>query len=471
MKGEKFATDTKGDDHDEDRIEEKERSRRARGVLKTLFISLLLDLLSFTLILPLFPRLLDFYRAQPNNVLLERIFTTLNAFKASFHRPISGRFDVVLLGGAMGSLFSLLQAVSSPFLGALSDRYGPGFRRRTALLYSMLGNILSVVLWVVATDFPTFLASRIVGGLSEGNVQLAIAIATDVSTPETRGATLAMVGVAFSIAFTLGPMIGAFLASKTLAKENPFATAAVFSLALLVVETLYLYLQLPETRPLEKASTGTQTAAEKEVQKRKDVADKKGLRLLNLTHLLFLLIFSGMEFSLPFMTFDLFNYTAVDSGKLLGFIGLLASLLQGGFVRRARPALVVKTGLVSAAVSFFLLSRVSSQGMLYVAAAFLAVTSACVVTGLTALASLRVGEKERGRVLGAFRSAGGSFWEECSSSRGPGSFSLLAGGQIGRAIGPVLFCALYWWAGRQTAYVLGGTGMMAVAALAWTGLE
>lgn len=283
----------------------------------------------------------------------------------------------------------------------------------------MLGNIASVLLWVLATDFPTFLASRVVGGLSEGNVQLAIAIATDVSTPETRGATLALVGVAFSIAFTFGPMLGAYLASKTLtlkiSSENPFATAALFSLALLVVETAYLYVKLPETRPVrEVKDLSGETKAEEKVRVEAAAADKAkaGSTLLNTAHFLFLLIFSGMEFSLPFMTFDLFNYTSVDSGKLLGFIGLLASVLQGSFVRRAKPATVVKTGLVSAAASFFLLSRVNSQRELYLAAAFLAVTSASVVTGLTALVSLKIGEAERGRVLGGFRSAG-MYWFSC----------------------------------------------------------
>ena len=80
---------------------------------------------------------------------------------------------------------SLLQAFASPIIGSLSDRYG----RRTALLCSMAGNILSVLLWVCATDFSTFLLSRVVGGLSEGNVQLAIAIATDISDEKQRGAT------------------------------------------------------------------------------------------------------------------------------------------------------------------------------------------------------------------------------------------------------------------------------------------
>ncbi|MGG6494986.1 UNVERIFIED_CONTAM: hypothetical protein NY603_18820, partial [Bacteroidetes bacterium 56_B9] len=57
----------------------------------------------------------------------------LNAYKNSFAKPINDRYDIVLLGGALGSLFSLCQAIVSPVIGILSDRYG----RRTALLCSM----------------------------------------------------------------------------------------------------------------------------------------------------------------------------------------------------------------------------------------------------------------------------------------------------------------------------------------------
>ena len=56
--------------------------------------------------------------------MLNSVFVTLNSYKAAFSRPINARFDVVLLGGAMGSLFSLLQAVASPIIGMLSDKYG-----------------------------------------------------------------------------------------------------------------------------------------------------------------------------------------------------------------------------------------------------------------------------------------------------------------------------------------------------------
>ncbi|KAF3168617.1 hypothetical protein TWF225_008500 [Orbilia oligospora] len=416
-----------------------------KKILTTLFISLLLDLLSFTLILPLFPQLLAHYQAlestYTNPTLLRTTFAYLNSFKAAFSRPISSRFDVVLLGGAMGSLFSFLQAFSAPIIGSISDKSG----RRTALLYSMMGNILSVLIWVFAVDFPTFVASRIVGGLSEGNVQLAIAIATDVSSEDNRGATLALVGVAFSIAFTLGPMMGAFLASKTLMLGNPFSTAAAFSLVLIVTETVYLYFKLPETKPPSTPSKKSNTTSED--SKKKD--GPRSLTLLNLTHFLFLLVFSGMEFSLTFMTFELFSFSSADNGRLLGFVGLTASILQGSFTRRAPPHIVVKTGLLASAISFLLLARIQTKGMLYVAAFFLSVTSATVVTGLTALASFRVGEEDRGRRLGGFRGSG----------------------QIGRACGPVLFCSLYWWAGREVAYGVGAASMLAVMGIAWGGLD
>ncbi|KAF2095032.1 MFS general substrate transporter [Rhizodiscina lignyota] len=423
---------------------------RRKQVIKVLFISLLLDLISFTFILPLFPSLLEFYRrteaASPSSTsLLTRVLEGLNAYKNSFAKPINDRYDIVLLGGALGSLFSLCQAIASPVIGTLSDKYG----RRTALLYSMMGNILSVALWVVASDFRTFLAHRVIGGLSEGNVQLALAIATDISDESQRGSTMALVGVCFSIAFTFGPALGAWLSTITTVAANPFATAAGFSLFLIVTETIYLYFYLPETLPAGKKANGSVDKKNDETKAEKKLAKTNPHWLLNLTHFSFILFFSGMEFSLPFMTYDLFQYSSRQSGQLLGFIGLVASIFQGGVTRRMHPLRVVQTGVIACAVAFLLLGRLESERMLYAAASMLAVTSATVVTGLNSLSSFEASAGERGEKLGNHRSFG----------------------QVGRALGPLIFCTLYWWAGRETAYAIGGAGMMAVAGLVFGGLK
>ena len=276
----------------------------------------------------------------------------------------------------------------------------------------MMGNILSVALWVAATDFRTFLAHRVVGGLSEGNVQIATAIATDISDESQRGATMALVGACFSIAFTFGPALGAALANLTTVAANPFATAAGFSLFLILVETVYLWTSLPETLPASppKAAANGASKADASIDGKQKV-DLDRVRtnshtMLNLSHFAFILFFSGMEFSLTFLTYDLFSYNSARNGRLLGFIGLIASLLQGGVTRRLHPLQSVQLGLVAATVAFFLLAMLKSEGMLYLAAALLAVTSATVVTGLNSLSSFEAAVGERGGKLGNHRSFG-----------------------------------------------------------------
>ncbi|KAF4460687.1 hypothetical protein FALBO_12523 [Fusarium albosuccineum] len=426
-----------------------------KKVLRVIAVSLLLDLISFTFILPLFPKLLEFYRDREGEepaldqdgprTLLQTVLSGLHQYKAAFARPIESRHDIVLLGGALGSLFSLLQAIASPLIGALSDRYG----RRKALLASMCGNILSVLLWVAAVDFRTFIASRVVGGLSEGNVQLATAMASDISDESSRGATMALIGACFSIAFTFGPGLGAWLSTFTAFTANPFAAAAGFSLALIVVETVYLYFCLPETLPSLTGVNAKDNGKKKTKTAPKDIERTNSHFLLNAVHFVFLLFFSGMESSLSFMTYELFSFTSGKNGRLLGYVGLVASILQGGVTRRLPPLLSVRIGTIACLASFILLGQVTTIGGLYLAATCLAITSATVVTGLNALSSFEAHEDERGNKLGMLRS-----W-----------------GQLGRGLGPILFTSVYWWAGREVAYTMGATGIAVVAAAVFIGLR
>lgn len=350
-------------------------------------------------------------------------------------------------------MFSLLQAFAAPVIGRLSDRHG----RRRALLISMLGNVLSVALWVSARDFRTFLASRIVGGLSEANVQMANAIVADITDEEHRGSSMALVGACFSVAFTFGPALGAALSTIDLVSENPFIFAAIVSLVLIVIETIYLWACLPETHPrLTKLETDAISAKTGDAPSMKSNKTAKRTHtnnpvLLNALHFFFLLPFSGLEFSLPFLTTTLYAGTATTTspaalnGRLLSLMGLVASLLQGTLVRRLPPLITLRAGVVACAISFFCLARVSSPSGLYAAGALLAVTTATVVTSLNSLGSFEAQDADRGAVMGRLRG-----W-----------------GQAGRATGPILFCSLFWWAGREAAYTTGGFAMCVVAVAAF----
>jgi MFS family permease len=155
-------------------------------VSRVIFTSLLIDLLAFTMILPLFPRILDFY-SQKKDPSFDYILSLIQNTRIIFHK--SDHMDIVLFGGLVGSMFSFLQFIVSPFIGKASDLYG----RKRVLMVSMIGNLLSMLCWILAEDFKMFLLSRIIGGLTEGNVQLSIAMISDISTPKDRSRGLVFI--------------------------------------------------------------------------------------------------------------------------------------------------------------------------------------------------------------------------------------------------------------------------------------
>jgi len=163
--------------------------------------------------------------------------------------------------------------------------------------------------------------------------------------------------------------------------------------------------------------------------------------LINRIHFAYLFVFSGMEFTLPFLAFDKFNFTYTQQGKLFGFLGILSVLVQGGYVRRSNEAgKLVAQGMGACLLGLLALGLVARIGggetALYVGVTFLAFASATVVSCLTALLTLTV-DQGQGAALGRFRSYG----------------------QLGRAFGPVVACGAYWGLGPSTCYFLGAASV------------
>ncbi|OCF75012.1 hypothetical protein I204_03860 [Kwoniella mangroviensis CBS 8886] len=455
----------------------------SKSIVKIVFFALVLDLLAFTIPLPLFPRLTAWYLqldSSPDSLLSKLLWmsrkwrATLLSFSSNTQLSDVGKkeWDVVLLGGAMGSLFSFCQCLISPWLGSLSDKYG----RKKVLLATMMGNMLSALIWIQSTSFASFLLSRLVGGLSEGNVQLSTAIISDVTTPSTRSKSLALVGIAFSICFTLGPSLGAYFASQpppltpssaSGSGLNIYALPATISLVLLLVETLYLAVKLPETKGWKKSQDKSEEDEKKETKdSQTELTAEERLRKLSLVgrlHGLFLLFFSGAEFTLTFLTYDLFQASNAQNGRLLSYIGILSALLQARHVRPSLSRLgelrVASYGILSCVFALSLLSilplssivsssRISTI-VLYTSATCLSYTSATVVTGLTASAASLVDEQQRGKALGGFRSKG----------------------QLGRAVGPLLASSIYWVRGPTVAYATLAGCLVVVYGLARTQVD
>lgn len=146
------------------------------------------------------------------------------------------------------------------------------------------------------------------------------AILSDVTTPANRSKALAHIGIAFAICFCIGPPIGAYFASRpipssvgTLNMElNIYAAPALLTLVLLVAETLFLAAALPETRNTRPKRHGNEDALDLVVNEKskgafvtRSVQERTELlRVLRQLHFFFLGVFSGVEFTLTFLTFD-----------------------------------------------------------------------------------------------------------------------------------------------------------------------
>ncbi|XP_056372097.1 major facilitator superfamily domain-containing protein 10-like [Oenanthe melanoleuca] len=220
-------------------------------VITIVFLALFIDLLGFALILPLFPSILDYYSQTGDGFYLS-LQRGVDWFAEMAGIPPERKYNSVLFGGLIGSIFSLLQFFSSPLTGAVSDHWG----RRPVILVTAMGLIASYSLWAASRTFGVFLLSRIIGGISKGNVSLSTAIIADLHSPKARSKGMAMIGVAFSLGFTLGPMMGAYLAMQTEKGEVFYLRSALSALVFSVADLIFIFLLLPETLPKEKRVNG-----------------------------------------------------------------------------------------------------------------------------------------------------------------------------------------------------------------------
>ncbi len=429
-----------------DKVKKEAAGGRASLIM---FGALLIDLLAFTLILPLFPALLDHYKRHDDG-LYPYLEASVEHFGSALGAPAN--FNSVLFGGCLGSLFSFLQFVSSPLVGGLSDHYG----RRPLLLLTAAGVSLSYFMWVRAASFAAFVAARVVGGLAKGNVSLAAAVVTDVSTPKTRGRGMALIGIAFSIGFLVGPMVGAIFAAwaKDRQQEDWFVYPAGVALSLSLLDLLFLYVcfkeTLPEHQRLQSLSAALRQAAvyvnpvslfKFASLKKLQESEKRSLRTLGLVYFIYLFLYSGLEFTLTFLTHLRFGFTSVDQGKMFLFVGALMAAVQGGYTRRipaGKEKSVALWGLIIIVPSFAVVGFAYNLVTLYVGLTLYALSTAVCVPCMTTMVSAYGDASQKGIVTGVFRSLGA----------------------LGRALGPMAASALYWMTGPELCYCLGGLGLL-----------
>ena len=277
--------------------------------LFVIFITLLVNLIGFGIIIPLLPFYAQTFGASP------------------------------LAIGLLFASFSLGQLIAAPILGDLSDRWG----RRPVLIFSLLGTVLSFGMLAIAKSLTMLFAARIVDGLSGGNITTARAYIADITTEENRAKAFGILGAAFGLGFIIGPALGGLF--SRISYTAPIWAAA----AITVLATLLAWFWLPETVHRAHASGGAWRALA-------DLSRRTNLRMLFSVDFAYWTAFAVYQTTFALFGARRFGFDAAHTGYLLSVFGFLGVLVQGVLVGPIAAALgekqTLSIGLLSAALGW-----------------------------------------------------------------------------------------------------------------------
>lgn len=398
--------------------------------LLTVFVVVFVDLLGFSLILPLLPYYADRYGATP------------------------------LVIGLLTASYAAAQLIGAPVLGRLSDRHG----RRPILLISIAGTVLGFLLLGFAEPAGKAMAgalglasanaailgvlffSRALDGLTGGNISIAQAYITDITDDKNRARGLGLIGAAFGLGFVIGPAVGGILSSG-----GRYAVPAFVAAGLSFVNWIAVLSWLPESLTPERRALLAKLPTRSILSGSELFHALQRPRFGPLVHIR---LWYGLAFAAFTGVFALYTQyrlklDSTQTGYVLAYVGLLIALVQGlaiGQITRRFPE--NRLILVSAAVlaaSFLGWAFAPSVPVLVLVLAPLAISSGVLNTVINSAITKSVYPEEVGGALGLAASIE----------------------SLTRVIGPAAGGAIVGWLGAWSPGVIGSAILVWVVTFVW----
>jgi DHA1 family tetracycline resistance protein-like MFS transporter len=308
----------------------KDKRQAAVGFI---FITLIIDVMGWGLIIPVMPKLISELKG-----------VTIN--EASSY------------GSVLISAYAITQFIFAPFIGNLSDRFG----RRPVLLASLLGFGIDYIILALSPTYGWLFAGRIIAGITGASFTTGAAYIADISTTETRAKNFGLIGAAFGLGFVIGPALGGLLAGLGL--RAPFYAAA----GLCLLNALYGYFILPESlapenrRPFDWKKANPLGAL-------RLLKKYPGIDKLAFCFFLIYLAAQAVQGNWSFFTIYRFHWSESMVGLSLAAVGLLVGAVQGGLTRIINPRLgnerSVYTGLLLYTAGLLLFAFASQGWMMF----------------------------------------------------------------------------------------------------------
>jgi DHA1 family tetracycline resistance protein-like MFS transporter len=345
---------------------------RRRAALIFIFVTVLIDILSFGIIIPVLPHLVEQLAG-------------------------GGVAKAAMWVGVFGTLFAAIQFVCAPIQGALSDRFG----RRPVILLSNLGIGVDFLFMALVNTLPLLLIGRCISGATAASFTTANAYIADVTPAEKRAGAFGMLGAAFGIGFVIGPALGGFLGAIDL--RLPFWASAGLALA----NFCYGFFILPESLPPEQRSPKFDWSHANPLGSL--MLLKRYRQVFGLAAVVLLVNLAHYVLQSVFVLYADYRYDWGPQavGYTLALVGVCNAFTQAWLVGRLVPRIgerrVLLAGLLFGAAGF------ATMGAAAIPAVFLAGVPLLALWGMAgpatqALMTRQVDPREQGRLQGAVSS-------------------------------------------------------------------
>jgi len=375
-----------------------------KGALWTIFLIVFIDLLGFSLILPLLPFIADKYQAN--------------------------EFQI----GLLTAVYSFFQFIGSPILGQLSDKYG----RKKLLVLSQLGTFVGFILLGFANSLPLLFLSRIIDGITGGNVSIAQAYIADITDQKNRARGMGVLGAAFGLGFIIGPVVGGLLS------QYGFAVPAFFAAAVSLISIFATSFLLKETINPEKTLKKKTTHIKHSFLKFMLLSRSTPIFPIIIIFLLLNLAFAAIQGNFSLWTIKNLHYGPRENSYAFAYIGVLSVVTQlkilPTMLKRVSEKRLLTFGLIILAVGMFLIPFSYHLSIMLLALAGIALGNGLINPTIQAIASENVSPDQYGKSLGFLQS----------------------GGAIGRILGPVIGGELFYLLGSGVPFVFSGFLVLAV---------
>lgn len=367
------------------------QSSEVRRLLLPVFITVFIDLLGTTIVLPILaPLFLDFQHG----------ISTIDISTLSSIQLEHLTRQRTIIFGLLIAIFPLAQFFGAPLLGSLGDRVG----RKKVLTISLVGTLIGYILFAIGVHYHLIwllFVARALDGFTGGNISIVFSAISDISTKETKTKNFGLVGMAFGLGFIIGPFIGGKLSDPSLLSwfnfETPFWFAAILCLANILLVRLYFF----ETLKVKSTKVFSFFQGFKNIQR---AFLSVNLRIIFTVAFFVTFGFSMFTQFLQVFLIQKFQFNQSDIGDYFAFIGLFIALTQGLLTRwvskKAISEKAVRFTLFGLSVALILYIFPSQAMYLYLFAPLIAINQGVLSPNLQTLVSNNAKDDEQGEILG-----------------------------------------------------------------------